>query len=335
MFALLLSLALATELHHLPVSEAWKAWQVKYQDSETLLTHGADDDRFTIFAYHHAFVERHNSLNTTFTLELNQFAAMTLEEFQERNGFRTEPRPFRTTKFDHKMSGLNNPQSVDWRGKLVVPIKDQGSCGSCWAFSTVVSLEGQYAKLTEDLTSMSEQDLVDCVKNVKIPGSSQACCDGCQGGLMDYAFQYIMDSQSGVDDLEDNYRYTGRDGTCKFTKAKGFSDARVTGYTDLKSEEELEDATATVGPVSVAVNANTFWQLYHGGVLDPVVCNGNRLDHGVAVVGYGVDGGKDYWIVRNSWGKSWGEEGYVRLVKGSNKCGIANGPPSYPKVVSN
>lgn len=329
-FFLICAFAFANNLHTYDLETAWKRWNNMYEKSSTVMAHGIDGERKEIFAYNYAFVRMHNSRNQTFTLALNEYAAMTEAEFKQRNGFTNEQRDWKSLGESYVMQG-NVPDSVDWRPKLVNPIKNQGQCGSCWAFSTIVSLEGQYAKLTSDLQSFSEQDLVDCAKNVKIPGSSQTCCDGCKGGLMDYGFQYMIDSQSGSDDSEKSYPYTGKDGTCHFDGGSAFKDAQVTGFVDLKSEDELLDATANVGPISVAVNANTFWQLYHSGILNPIVCNPDKLDHGVAVVGYGKDG-DDYWIIRNSWGTVWGEKGYARLLRGSNKCGIANGPPSYPKM---
>jgi len=335
-FALIFAVALSSnKLHHLSLDDAWNGWLDMYKDTETLQQHqyeGKMNDRKDIFADNYAVVRMHNSRNHSYWLELNEFAAMTNEEFRmSRNGFLNIDHPRNGEA--HVMSGVEAPSSVDWRNKLVLPVKNQEQCGSCWAFSTVVSLEGQYAKLTENLLSMSEQDLVDCVKKVKVPGSSEVCCDGCEGGLMDYAFQYMIDSQSGTDDKESSYRYTARNGRCKFEKSEAFKDAKITKYTDITkgSESELMDATANVGPISVAVNANNAWQLYSGGVLKPLFCPGNRLDHGVAVVGYGKEGAKEYWIIKNSWGKTWGEEGYIRLHRGANTCGVANSA-CYPTL---
>jgi len=333
-FTILFAAVLANNFHNYDLETAWRKWGQQYGNSQTVQTHGLTSDRKEVFALNYALVRMHNSRNHTFTLGLNEFAALTEQEFVTRNGFRNEKRDWKSIGESYVMQG-NAPDSIDWRPKLVNPIKNQGQCGSCWAFSTIVSLEGQYAKLTNDLQSFSEQDLVDCVKNVKIPGQSDTCCDGCQGGLMDYAFQYMIDSQKGTDDTEQSYPYKGRNGECKFSTSSAFKDAKVTGFVDLKTEDELVDATANIGPISVAVNANLFWQLYHGGILNPIACDGKKLDHGVAVVGYGTDKGQDYWIVRNSWGTVWGEEGYARLLRGVNKCGIANGPPSYPKMSSN
>jgi len=334
-------------LHKLPnVDMAWEKWNVIYKDHELLshpvYTSGMNADRrYNVFAEHYAVVKMHNSLaNQTFTMELNHFATISNEEFASiYNGYdhdlkKTLP-PNTEVRSEHDGSDL--PDSVDWRDQnRVTAVKNQESCGSCWAFSTVVSLEGQFAAVTGNLVSLSEQDIVDCVKKQKIPGSSDTCCDGCQGGLMDYAFQYMLDSQGGEDETELVYGYTGRDGRCNFANKKAYSDAKITKYTDVqKGTDNLAEAVANVGPISVAVNANTFWQLYSSGVLDPLACPGSKLDHGVAAVGYGTDSGKDYWIIKNSWGKTWGEKGYVRLLKGKNTCGVQNGPPSYPTATKN
>merc|ERR1711953_349161 len=160
----------------------------------------------------------HNSkFNQSYTLELNKFATLHNDEFRKfYNGYnhdlkKTLPaNPNVRPAFEGKLTDL--PDSVDWREHgLVTDVKNQGTCGSCWTFSTVVSLEGAMAKATGNLVSLSEQDLVDCCKNVKIPSSSETCCDGCQGGLMDYAFQYLEDSQKGEDETEIAYPYTGKD----------------------------------------------------------------------------------------------------------------------------
>jgi len=334
MLFLLFALAFSNNLHTLPVDKAWARWQVMYNDTQTFQQHvasGSLDMRRDIFALNHAYVKEHNSQGHSWTLELNEFAAMDNEEWRyTRHGYKGEPLNLGEA---YVMSGLKNPSSVDWRGKLVNPIKNQASCGSCWTFSAVASLEGQYAKMTETLVEFSEQDLVDCVKGVRLPGSYQTCCSGCSGGLMDYGFYYLQQEQNGADDYESQYPYTARDGSCKYSASKAPNDAKVTGYTDIRtgSETQLEDATANVGPISVAVNAAGIgWQLYKSGVYSPSSCNPNNLDHGVAVVGYGTDG-DDYWIIRNSWGTSWGENGYMRLEKGGNTCGVAQSA-SYPKM---
>merc|ERR1711934_44785 len=315
-----------------PVDAEFDAWRSQYARTyESVEEHAK---RLEVFKANAAVVLKHNAANHSWTLELNEFADLTAAEFASRMGL--QPRTGARAGNPHVLSGVAPAAEVDWRTKnAVTPVKNQGSCGSCWAFSTVVSLEGQSALKGKSLTSLSEQDLVDCVKNVKLNSSDpQACCDGCQGGLMDYAFKYMVDSQSGSDDTENAYPYTGSDGKCSFAASKS-GGSKVKSFTDVTDEQSLLDATNTVGPISVGVDASLGWQLYFGGVMDPlplVGCssNPNKMDHGVAVVGYGSES-KDYWIIKNSWGGSWGEKGYIRLVRNKNACGVANGAV-YPVV---
>ncbi|GFO41743.1 cathepsin [Plakobranchus ocellatus] len=216
------------------------------------------------------------------------------------------------------------PDEVDWTTKgYVTPIKNQGQCGSCWAFSATGSLEGQTFRKYGRLTSLSEQNLVDC--------SSKQGNHGCEGGLMDNAFTYIK--ENGGIDTESSYPYVGRDGKCRFSASD--IGANCTGYVDVKSKDEsaLQTAVANVGPISVAIDANHItFQLYEGGVYHNFLCSQTNLDHGVLAVGYGTHEGKDYWLVKNSWGTTWGLKGYIMMSRNrSNNCGIAT-QASYPTV---
>jgi len=299
------------------------------------LTQEEHDKRAEIFEANSKLIEQHNSEGHSWVMQMNQFGDLTPKEFDALQTL--YPSTLGTSRSSaprrHKSIVTDIPASIDWRDQgLVTPVKNQGSCGSCWTFSTVVSYEGQVAKKTGTLTSFSEQNLVDCVVNQVINGSTQVCCMGCQGGLMDYAFAYMMEKQSGKDDTEASYAYEGKDGTCRFNPSNTVN-APVQSYTDIieGNENDLQNAVGTVGPVSVAVDANMFWQFYAGGLFNPLFCDGKKLNHGVAVVGYGNENGKDYWIVKNSWGSTWGKQGYMTMVMGKNLCGVSNAAV-YPNL---
>jgi len=211
------------------------------------------------------------------------------------------------------------PDSVDWRDhNLVTPVKDQGQCGSCWAFSTVGSIESRSAIATGSLPNLAEQQFVDCDK----------VDSGCNGGLMDNGFTYAK----GVDlCTESSYPYTARGGSCRASSCTvGLSRGSVTGYTDVSSSSSALVSALNQGPVSVAIEADqSAFQQYSSGVLTSGC--GTSLDHGVIAVGYGTQNGVDYYKVRNSWGASWGDNGYLKIGRSGNVCGI-HSDASYPTV---
>jgi cathepsin L len=263
----------------------------------------------------------------TFTLGMNKYADMTISEFVKvMNGYNATAR-VQSNQDRHTFTfnpSLKLPDTVDWRQQgYVTPIKDQGQCGSCWAFSSTGALEGQHFKQTGKLVSLSEQNLVDC--------SGDQGNMGCNGGLMDQAFQYIKDN-SGID-TEDSYPYEAVDNQCRF-KAENVG-ATDTGFTDIKSKDEsaLQQAVATIGPISVAIDAaHSSFQLYKSGIYNEPKCSQVQLDHGVLAIGYGADSGKDYWLVKNSWGTGWGDQGFIKMTRNKrNQCGIATAA-SYPIV---
>lgn len=276
--------------------------------------------RYQIWKNHMTMIAEHNdNEENTFTVAMNEFGDMSNNEFRAQYN-----------KYVPNLQSNNNvvvldttdlPDSVDWRKKgAVTPVKNQGSCGSCWSFSTTGSVEGAHFLATGNLVSLSEQELVSCSKN----GNK-----GCDGGEMDLAFEWII--KNGGICAESSFPYSGSDGTCKTCS----SVATISSYHDVKSGSQAQlTAAAAQQPVSVAVDAGGFgWQFYFGGVMSSSC--GDSLDHGVLVVGYGSDSGKDYYIVKNSWGASWGESGYIRLARNTasadGECGVAK-DASYPIV---
>ncbi|XP_071499156.1 procathepsin L-like [Diadema antillarum] len=307
-----------------PKWEEWKAAHEKvYTDSahelERRLVWEENIKKITFHNLDHSIGKR------SFTLGMNKYGDLRTSEVRSTmNGYRQSNLTKSVGSTFLTPSAIQLPDTVDWRTKgYVTPVKDQGQCGSCWAFSTTGSLEGQTFKKTGKLVSLSEQNLVDCSRS---EGNM-----GCEGGLMDQGFQYVEDNK-GIDS-EECYPYEAEDETCHYNAQ--CDSAEVTGYTDVPSGEEdkLKEAVATVGPISVAIDAShTSFQLYEGGVYDEPSCSSSQLDHGVLVVGYGTQDGQDYWLVKNSWGTSWGMEGYIMMSRNKdNQCGIATSA-SYPRV---
>ena len=302
-----------------PVEKAYLEYLSKHGKS-----YGTKEEyqlRLETFRKNMMFVEKHNSENADdHTVALNFMADYTDAEYKQLLGFEKN---MKTNKKEHKTVQAGDvPASIDWRTKgAVTPVKNQGQCGSCWSFSATGSMEGRYQIKNGNLVSLSEQQLVDC--------STAEGNMGCNGGLMDYAFEY---AEKTALDLESQYPYHGRQSTCS-VPATGT--AKVVSYADVtpKSPTALQAAVAQ-GPVSVAIDAaGLAFQLYHGGIIKRFC--GTSLDHGVLAVGYGTDNGTDYWLVKNSWGAGWGEKGYVRIKRDMSKtdagtCGIQLAA-SYPE----
>lgn len=263
----------------------------------------------------------------TYEMGLNLFSDMTDHEFKSKMHGKSIaiPKDFRSRTGGYTPSISNNteiPKSIDWRALgAVTPVKQQGTCSSCWTFASTGALESAHYIKTGELISLSEQNLLDCVK----PDETE-----CYEGSFHYAYDYIKEN-GGIDTLE-SYPYTGKKGTCNYNAAN--SGATIQDYVALPygNEETLTKAIGTVGPVTVAINADLI-KNYKSGVFYDSKCS-KESNHVVLAVGYGTDPiFGDYYIVKNSWGTSWGEEnGYIRFARNKgNVCGIACWP-GYPIV---
>jgi len=277
--------------------------------------------RYSIFRDNLKSIADHNAKDLGWTQTMNHFGDLTPDEFHATSkGFNHVNNDFLRSKNLHKVSGKVLANEVDWRTKgAVTPIKNQGQCGSCWAFSTTGSTEGALQIATGKLVSLSEQELVDC--------AAAEGNQGCNGGLMDNGFQFIINN-NGIAS-EDSYPYSATGGQCHSSGLPVAGD--IKGFKDVAKGDEnaLKDAVS-LGPVSVAIEADKLaFQFYHQGVFAGNC--GNKLDHGVLVVGYGSENGKDFWIVKNSWGAQWGDQGYIRIARGQDLCGIAD-CASYPTI---
>ena len=285
-------------------------------------------DRFYYFKQNLMIINQHNSDIRSFKLNLNQYSDESSDEFDSRKGFindalyHVSSKIFKMLTKDHVSCTPFNqtydeqlPDSIDWRDhNAVTPVKNQEKCGSCWSFSTTGAIEGAWSIKHDKLVSISEQQLIDC---------SRSYGDlGCYGGLMDNAFSYAIENGMCT---EDEYPYTAHGHLCHSCNKS----IHIQGCVDIDQGNQLQLKKAvSLGPVSVAIEADkSIFQSYSQGVIDTEEC-GENLDHGVLIVGYGIENDLPYWLVKNSWGDSWGDEGYVKILRSENSddngvCGIA------------
>jgi C1A family cysteine protease len=269
---------------------------------------------------------------------VNRFADLTKEEIKRRAGgllsgaknHSTVPDIFSA---DEVASTLASTASVNWVTKgAVTAVKDQGDCGGCWSFATTGNIESQAKLAGYPLTPLSEQELLSC--------DDWFPCSGCSGGEMSCAFQFLQSSHKGAIATEKSYPYTsGSSGKVASCKGAGSAGATITGSKDLPtSEAQMATWVATKGPIAIGAHADP-WLQYKGGIFSGS-CSGDP-DHAILIVGYGTDAGQDYWLIKNSWGASWGDGGYIKLVRtdgDSDNCGEDKNPSSgtmckpYPKT---
>eukprot|EP00919_Chromeraceae_sp_WS-2016_P026194 GHVR01061947.1.p1 GENE.GHVR01061947.1~~GHVR01061947.1.p1 ORF type:complete len:365 (+),score=75.15 GHVR01061947.1:46-1140(+) len=275
--------------------------------------------RFLIFRNNLRLIEEHNKKGGNFTMGLNNFADLTEDEIRKYKGFSNYPAHNGETQ---TTSTTTIPEEVDWRSTCVTPVKDQGMCGSCWAFATVAAIEGARCVSGNPLVSLSEQQLVDC--------AGEEGAEGCDGGNAEEGMEAVI-NEEGVC-TEDEYVYAAENATCSLTDEKCPIKYTIDDYTVLPSGDEtiMASTVATLGPIAVAVESNNKgFMFYNSGVLDGEC--GTDLDHAVTAVGYGTtEEGVPYWVIKNSWGNAWGEKGYIRLKRetdenknGAGQCGVA------------
>lgn len=323
------------DIHSIGDKDAWgqftnfqERFSKKYDSVQEL------EDRFKIFRSNFNEIIAHNlDIDQNFTMGVNQFTDLTPAEFKVQyvGGYKmqveAEVGSYGCKTFSSSASG--SPTSLDWRDRgAVSSVKDQGQCGSCWTFSATGAIEGAWSIAKGQLVDLSEQELVDCATGVAY-GSN-----GCNGGEMEGAFKYVI--AHGQCDLS-SYPYTSgvskTGGTCQ----KCATVATISSCSDVKPNDQLSlKAAVAQQPVAIAIEADTrYFQSYASGILTSPSC-GTSLDHGVLIVGYGESSGQKYWLVKNSWGTSWGDAGYVKIARSDSTndagiCGIAM-DPSFPTV---
>ncbi|XP_027347327.1 senescence-specific cysteine protease SAG39-like [Abrus precatorius] len=299
-------------------SERHEKWMAQYGKVYKDATE--KEKRFQIFKKNVQFIESFNAAgNKSFNLSINKFADLHNEEFKallngQKKVHRLETSSGKSFKYD---SVTAIPATMDWRKRgAVTPIKDQGICGSCWAFATVGAIEGIHQITSGELISLSEQELVDCVI-----GDS----NGCNGGYMEDGFNFI--TKKGGITSEDYYPYKGANKHCKVKKESEIV-AEMKGYEEVPTNNEKALLKAVANqPVAVSIEAGeSAFQFYSSGIFTGKC--GTDLDHAVTIVGYGKSSdGRKYWIVKNSWGTGWGEKGYIRMERDiaakEGLCGIA------------
>jgi len=283
--------------------------------------------RFKVFRENLRNIILHNlDTRQNFTMGINQFTDLTPQEFKDTyvSGLKSASVGSYGCK-TFSSSSVGAPSSLDWRSKgAVTSVKDQGQCGSCWTFSSTGAIEGAWAIAKGQLIDLAEQQLVDCATGISY-GSH-----GCNGGQMEGAFKYVI--EHGQCTLT-SYPYTAIDGTCKSCSTV----AHISSCSDVKPNDQISlKAAVAQQPVAIAIEADTrYFQSYSSGVLTSSSC-GTNLDHGVLIVGYGEENGLQYWLVKNSWGTTWGDKGYVKIARSESTndagiCGIAM-DPSFPSV---
>nr|XP_024002736.1 cathepsin K-like isoform X2 [Salvelinus alpinus] len=313
---LLLGSVLAHPLNEMSLEAQWDSWKTTHLRKYNGL--GEEAIRRTIWEKNMRLIEAHNEEAAlgihSYELGMNHLGDMTSEEIVEKlTGLQVPMNRDRSNTWIPDNNVVKLPRSIDYRKKgMVTPVKNQLSCGSCWAFSSAGALEGQLAKTTGKLIDLSPQNLVDCVTEN----------NGCGGGYMTNAFEYV--EENGGIDTDEAYPYLGQHQQCSYNPAQRAANCSRYSFLPEGDEGVLKEALATIGPISVGIDATRpNFAFYRSGVYNDPTCT-KKTNHAVLAVGYGTLGGQDYWLVKNSWGLSWGDQGYIRMSRNKdNQCGIA------------
>ena len=310
------SKAPATDKHHNNL-QAFHAYNRKHGK-----THNSKEEfayRFSVYQDNKKFIKENNKKQRSFTLGENQFADLTFEEFRSKYLSKTT---LKNNSYSAFARLSNGNEKFDWREKGVITrVKNQGACGSCWAFSSTGAVESAFAIANKEVVEFSESELVDC--------SGAYGNEGCNGGMMDDAFRYIIDHKIA---LESDYPYRPVTGKCHADQSKRRETIKSFKYISPPNINGLLEAIK-VTPISVGIEVQRDFQLYKSGVYTSQHSNcGENLNHGVLAVGFDTTASNPFFIVKNSWGEGWGEQGYVRMAigTGSGTCGIANDSDVYP-----
>jgi len=335
-----LALALGVSVAAADVRSDFESFKKLY--SRTYSSQEEEDERFQIFARNMETAARLTAEEKTATYGATKYADMTEAEFKQvflgYNGnwkkFSNETLPkyekecTACARFPELAQYENSvPTELDWTTKgAVTDVKNQGYCGSCWSFGTTGDVEGTWFLAGNDLVALSEQQLVSCDYLLVKDGVNL----GCNGGLQESAFNYIINEAPYGLVSEDAYPYvsgTGERPECDTSVvSRDNVAAKISSWSQVSSSAQEEDdiytAVVNSGPVTIGINADKM-QFYTGGVANPAACPASGVDHAVLIVGFGEDSGEKYWKIKNSWGEDWGEDGYYRIVAGSNACGLA------------